>query len=302
MPELPEVETVRRGLERTVVGKTIQSVEIVVAKIFPVSWALIDEVFIGATVVAADRRAKVLLLTLSTGWTLAIHLKMTGQLVVQEPPVLSGRRVLGTGFVAGHPEKAYQAALPHKHTHIIIQFTDGTTLFFNDLRKFGWMKLLAPTPASGAMSIGEFLQSLRLGPEPFDSAFTPAYLEQAATSRRVPIKTFLLDQSVVAGVGNIYADEALFRAHILPTRPAQSLTVAELRALHTSVIEILRLGIEHGGTTLNTYVDIEGSPGKMRDHLLVYGREGTPCSVCGSAIERMKIGARSSRYCPVCQR
>lgn len=293
MPELPEVETVRRGLERTIVGKTVESVDVRVPKIFPDDTATISANLVGGTVVSAERRAKVLLVNLSNDWTVAIHLKMTGQLVVHGT---ERSKTLGTGFVAGHPEKAYEQALPHKHTHVIVRFTDGTTLYFNDLRKFGWFKLVAPERREA------FLAAMNHGPEPFDVEFSPDYLYRVAKQRSIPIKTLLLDQSVVAGVGNIYADEALYRIKVRPTRPAKSLRAVEIQALVDAVRHVLGLGIEHGGTTLNTYVNVEGTSGKMRDHLKVYGREGLPCSVCGNPIERMKIGQRSSHYCPTCQR
>ncbi|MGI6103250.1 MAG: bifunctional DNA-formamidopyrimidine glycosylase/DNA-(apurinic or apyrimidinic site) lyase [Patescibacteria group bacterium] len=296
MPELPEVETVRRGLERTVVGKTVQSVEIVAAKIFPVSWDALDELLIGASVARVERRAKVLLITLSNQWTLAIHLKMTGQIIVVSPKPEVG------GFVGGHPEAAYAEPLPHKHTHVTIQFTDGTMLYFNDLRKFGWMKLLAPEPTTGYVDRDSFLSSLRLGPEPLSEEFTLDYLRGVLRNRSTVVKSLLLDQAAIAGIGNIYADEALFLANVRPTRRAKTLTRKEQEKLYAAIRTVLTLGIEHGGTSMNTYVNVEGTAGRMRDHLRVYGREGEPCFVCGAPIERKKIGQRSSHYCLTCQR
>lgn len=293
MPELPEVETVKRGLERSIVGKTVASVDIRVPKIFNAPDARIREGLLGARVAAVERRAKIILVRLENEWTLAIHLKMTGQLVVVGP---ERTKTLGTGFIAGHPEKAYEEPLPHKHTHIILGFTGGTTLYFNDLRKFGWFRLVRPEELAG------FLAGMGHGPEPFDAEFDPDYLYRVARGRRSPIKTMLLDQSVVAGVGNIYADEALFRAKIHPRRKANSLTALEVKALVSTIREALTLGIEYGGTTFNSFRNVEGTSGKMRDYLMVYGREGLPCSVCGTPIERLKIGQRSSHLCPTCQR
>jgi len=320
MPELPEVETVRRGLERTVVGKTIRSVEVRVPKVFPESAERIAQMLEGATITKAERRAKVLMLRLSNEWTLAIHLKMTGQLVVvgsrlgsnsndgsSSTRMKSGGEALGTGFIAGHPEKSYEQSLPHKHTHIIVHFSDGTVLYFNDLRKFGWFKLLAPANhESGIMNhesqtIEEFLNGLGHGPEPFSDEFSLGYFTEAIRKRRIPIKTVLLDQTVIAGVGNIYADEALFAAKIKPTRLASSLTKDEIPVLHAAIPDVLRLGIDYGGTTMNTFRNVEGTSGKMREYLKVYGRESLPCTVCRNPIERIKIGQRSSHYCPFCQ-
>lgn len=286
MPELPEVETVRRGLERTIVGKTVQTVDVRVPKLFADSPARIKQVLIGATVDHVERRAKVLLVHLSSGWVLAIHLKMTGQVIV----------VNGNTFVGGHPEKAYEQPLPHKHTHVIVQFSDGATLYFNDLRKFGWLKLIDPA------KLADFLDSFHHGPEPLEGEFTLDYFRAGLVKRIITIKQLLLDQSFIAGIGNIYADEALFAAKILPTRKANKVTKAESERLFAAIKAVLELGIKHGGTSMNSYRNVEGTKGGMRDHLKVYGREGLPCVVCGSAIVRAKIGQRSSHYCPHCQR
>ncbi len=292
MPELPEVETVRRGLERTIVGKRVSAVEVRVPKTFADPSAVIDAQLIGATVRSVERRAKVILIRLSTGLTLAIHLKMTGQLVVRTPV---RTKAMGTGFIAGHPEKAYEQPLPHKHTHVIVTFGDGTVLYFNDLRKFGWFRLYE------AAAVEQLFADAKLGPEPFSDAFSPDYFRSALASRRIPIKTALLDQKVVAGVGNIYADEALFEARVSPFRKASSLKNNEVAELYSAVKHVLELGIEYGGTTFNSYVNAEGTSGKMRDYLKVYGRAGEPCRGCAGQVVRTKIGQRSAHYCPSCQ-
>lgn len=293
MPELPEVETVRRGLERTIVGRIVAGVEIRVPKLFADPRELIDTALVGAKVLAVERRAKVLCIRLSTGYTLAIHLKMTGQIVVQ---TLERTKAMGTGFIAGHPEKAYEQPLPHAHTHVIIRFDDGRILYFNDLRKFGWLRLYE----NGAVE--RLFEHAKLGPEPFSPDFTPEYFLAALKKRQIPIKTALLDQKVVAGVGNIYADEALFEARLSPFRKASSLKRDEISRLHAAVQQVLELGIEYGGTTFNSYVNAEGTAGKMRDYLKVYGREGQPCRGCDGTVVRTKIGQRSAHYCPRCQR
>ena len=325
MPELPEVETVKRGLERTIIGKTIQAVEIRVTKLFADDRQLIDQVLVGATVVAITRRAKVLLIEVSGGWTLAIHLKMTGQLVVRPPnsriPILDPTKFVG--FAGGHPEKAYQQPLPHKHSHVIIEFSEGTKLYFNDLRKFGWMKLLRGSsrlmnPALGITqkkvhptlqildsvfpTVDDFIMSLHLGPEPFSADFTVEYLMKLLKKRTIPIKQLLLEQKGISGIGNIYADEALFRSGIAPKRTALSLQLSEVQKLHRAIREVLELGIKHGGTSKNTYLNVEGTRGEMQDHLKVYQRSKKPCIVCATPIKRIKIGARSAHFCPRCQK
>ncbi len=326
MPELPEVETVRRGLERTIVGKTVAAVDVRVPKLFAADRSLIESVLVGQRVVAINRRAKVLLVQLANGWTLAIHLKMTGQIIViaNRKPQIANRGgqqgkmreavrrspfAISSSFVGGHPERAYEQPLPHRHTHVIISLTDGSVLYFNDLRKFGWLRLLRSSRNHESrimnhesQTIEEFLDGLAHGPEPLEAAFTLEYFQKFLKTRTTLIKTLLLDQSFIAGIGNIYADEALFAAAIKPTRWAQSLTKAEGERLFHAITQVLQLGIESGGTSFNSYRNVEGTPGKMREHLKVYGREGKPCPRCGELIVRKKIGQRSAHYCPSCQR
>lgn len=316
MPELPEVETVRCGLERTILGKTVAYIEVRVLKLFPNDQSVIDRVLVGAKIVAIDRRAKVLLIDLSTDWTLAIHLKMTGQLIVEkseEQRVKSEKKNTLTSllltsqsiaFVGGHPEKSYEQPLPHKHTHVIIEFTDGTHLYFNDLRKFGWLRLFPHEVANhaGHQGLSAFLESLNLGPEPLSADFTEGYLAALTKGRTIPIKQLLLQQKGISGIGNIYADEALFRSKIAPKRRANSVKRREIKGLHSAIREVLELGIKHGGTSKNTYLNVEGTRGEMQNHLMVYQRTEKPCIVCATPIEWQKIGGRSSHFCPKCQK
>lgn len=333
MPELPEVETVRRGLAQTIIGKTVMAVEVRAPKIFADVDNVIESKLIGATITTVARRAKILLIGLSNGWTLAVHLKMTGQLVVKQPEITKPKIQTSNKpqtsnsktekndlaeFTGGHPEKAYDQPLPHKHTHVIVTFTDGTKLYYNDLRKFGWMRLLSdnrkfqiPNPKSQTQSkiqnpnfltVEGFIDSLGLGPEPLEAEFTVEYFVRLLAKRVIPIKQLLLEQKGIAGIGNIYADEALFYAGIHPQRRANSLGEDEIEKLFTGIQHVLRLGVEHGGTTMSDYRNVDGEQGRMREHLKVYGREGEACFICGTAIERMKIGQRSSHYCPTCQK
>lgn len=313
MPELPEVETVKRGLARTILGKTIASVEIRVPKLFADDPGLIDQVLVGAKVVGVERRAKVLLIDVSSDWTLAVHLKMTGQLIVVNGGQETGnsrklvarstvnRLPLTVNFVGGHPEKAYEQPLPHKHTHVTIEFRDGTRLYFNDLRKFGWLRLFPHASVNGYRTITEFLQTLHLGPEPLGPDFTVTYLAGLLNARTIPIKQLLLEQKGISGIGNIYADEALFYAKIQPRRPANKLTKQEIVLLTEGIKNVLEKGIAFGGTSKNTYRNVEGTKGEMQKYLMVYGRENEPCKVCGTPIKRIKIGQRSSHFCPNCQ-
>jgi formamidopyrimidine-DNA glycosylase len=298
MPELPEVETVKRGLERTILGKVVQGVEVRVPKLFSDDRGLIDQVLVGAKVVGLERRAKVLLIHLSSDWTLAVHLKMTGQLIVVGPD----EKKPDVEFVGGHPEKAYEQPLPHKHTHIIVTFTDGTHLYFNDLRKFGWMRLFPHEASVGYHTIHEFLEALQLGPEPLSEDFTEVYLAGLLKGRSIPIKQLLLEQKGISGIGNIYADEALFFAKIHPRRPATKVTASEIRLLTEGIKTVLEKGIAFGGTSKNTYRNVEGTKGEMQKYLMVYGREELPCKVCGTLISRIKIGQRSSHFCTNCQK
>lgn len=336
MPELPEVETVKRGLERTIVGKRIAAVDVRVPKIFADDRSVIDEHMIDATVTGVERRAKLILIHLARGssraqsrdWTLAIHLKMTGQIIVTQSAkrktqndgtaysthsARSGQPTPSVGFVGGHPEKAYEQPLPHKHTHVTITFEDGTVLYFNDLRKFGWIRLFeqrktqneerkTQPKAQSQQTVEDFLEGLNHGPEPLSSELTLEYVRKILRARTTRIKPLLLDQSFIAGIGNIYADEALFAAAIKPTRRASSLTKAEIERLFLAIKQVLQLGIDYGGTSFNSYRNVEGTAGTMRDHLKVYGREDQLCRRCGELIVRRKIGQRSAHFCPNCQR
>lgn len=299
MPELPEVEIVRRGLERTALGKTVAQVHVRVKKLFADDSGLIGRVLVGAKIVAVERRAKILLLDLSSGWTLAAHLKMTGQFIVVSGGQETGNRKMD--FVGGHPEKAYQRPLPHKHTHITIDFADGTKLHFNDLRKFGWLRLFPHEAVDGYRTIDEFLGTLSLGPEPLSGDFTQAYFIALVSGRKVPIKQLLLEQKGISGIGNIYADEALFYAKIDPRRRASTLTKKELVLLREGIQAVLEKGIQFGGTSKNTYMHVDGTRGEMQKYLNVYKREGQPCKICGTPIKRIKLGQRSAHFCPKCQ-
>jgi formamidopyrimidine-DNA glycosylase len=277
MPELPEVETIRRSLEHSIVGKTIIHIEV----LYPNSFSGIINQICGHTVTAIGRRGKVLNIELDNNTFLNIHLKMSGQVLVS-----SSRKS------AVFPVKiplADSGQMPARTTRIIIDFEDGTVLFFNDQRKFGWIRQ-SPFPDGTT------------APDVNKPQFTSSYFSTVVKASKKPIKTLLLDQEKMAGVGNIYANDALFTAGILPSRTASSLTEDEIRKLHNAVVKTIQKGIDLQGTSAtDVYVAPDGSKGGYQNHFQVYSREGKPCLVCKTAIVREKVGGRSNFYCPNCQ-
>lgn len=287
MPELPEVETVRRGLEQLIIGKVVASVSHDTEKSFPNATADVKQFLIGSSVVSVRRRAKVLLIELSSEYSLVIHLKMTGQLVF----------VGDERFGAGHPNDSLINDLPDKSTRVTLEFDDGSKLFFNDQRKFGWMKLL---PGIEVPNIN-FMQ--KVGPEPLDADFTWQQFAERFTRRaKTSIKAALLDQTVVAGVGNIYADESLWGAKIHPKRLVGSITDDEFRELHKDLRDVMNLAIEKGGSTDKNYVNAEGKRGSYMDFARVFRREGRACPRHPDAeIIKFKAAGRGTHICPACQ-
>jgi formamidopyrimidine-DNA glycosylase len=271
MPELPEVETTRRGVAPRVVGRRIATVDVYDPRLrWPVPADLANHL-VGHTIAALDRRSKYLLFRIGEG-TLLVHLGMTGSLRVHTRAI---SRVL--------------------HDHVDIGLDDGTVLRYHDPRRFGAMLWL-----TGPALEHPLLRTL--GPEPFDPAFDAAYFWRATRSRTAAIKLVLMDNHVVVGAGNIYANEALFRAGIRPTTPARKLSRPKLSRLADEVRSVLSEAIAKGGSTLRDYVDASGEPGYFQLEYFVYGREGEPCRACGAAIRHRRLGARATFYCPICQR
>ncbi len=287
MPELPEVETVRRGLRERIIGRVIAAVEHDTAKAFPNAAADVAQFLIGAEITDVRRRAKVLFIDVSSGYSLMVHLKMTGQLVYVG---------LGDRFGAGHPNDSLVNALPDKSTRVTLSFKSGDTLFFNDQRKFGWMKLLPTSEIENE----DFMQ--RVGPEPLAEAFTPEqFAARFARRQKTSIKAALLDQSVVAGVGNIYADESLWGARIHPARRVETVADGEFSNLFSELREVMQLAIDKGGSSNHTYVNAEGKKGSYMDFARVFRREGLACPRCGATIEKLRVAGRGTHICPVCQ-
>jgi len=288
MPELPEVETVRAGLSKLIVGKTIARVEHDTPKSFPNASADVKAFLVGATIADVGRRAKVLIIDLGNAYSLIIHLKMTGQLVFQSKTV---------HFGAGHPSDSLVNPLPDTSTRVIVDFTDGSKLFFNDQRKFGWVRLL-PT-----VEIPNLDFFKKVGPEPLSNEFTWHVMKQRLRRRKnTSIKAALLDQSVIAGIGNIYADESLWGAKIHPSTLVRDVSDAKIKELYKSLVAVLRLSIAKGGSSSHTYVDAEGKKGSYMSFANVFRREGQACPRCGTIIIKTRIAGRGTHVCPHCQK
>lgn len=288
MPELPEVETVRRGLAELLPGRTVAAAhEIDSPKSFPNTKGDINQFLVGARIAAVRRRAKVLMIDLSSEYTLVIHLKMTGQLVFR------GK----TSFGAGHPNESLIGELPDRSTRVVIDFSDGSHLYFNDQRKFGWVKLL-PTIEVPAI---DFMK--KVGPEPLEADFSPEeFRERFKRRSKTNIKAALLDQTVVAGVGNIYADESLWGARIDPRRLVKDIADDEFLLLYNELREVMNLAIEKGGSTDKNYVNAEGKRGSYMDFARVFRREGQACPRCGDTIIKIRHAGRGTHFCQTCQK
>ncbi len=287
MPELPEVETVRIGLHHFLPGKVIAHETHDWPKGFPNAQTDVARFLLGSTICEVRRRAKVLLIDLSTDYTLVIHLKMTGQLVYRGDH---------ERFGAGHPNDSLVHELPDKSTRVTLEFTDGSRLFFNDQRKFGWMRLMPTTEVEHL----DFFQ--KVGPEPLADDFTATqFIERLMRRQKSGIKAVLLDQTVIAGVGNIYADESLWGAKIHPESHVQDIPKPQLKKLFESLQAVLRLSIEKGGSTDRNYVDAEGKRGSYLTFAHVFRREGRPCARCGTIIIKTRVAGRGTHLCPHCQ-
>jgi formamidopyrimidine-DNA glycosylase len=287
MPELPEVETIKVGLAKLLPGLTVKDVWHDWPKSFPNSPPDIAKFLLNAKVTQVRRRAKVLIMELSSDYCLVIHLKMTGQLVY----------VGKERFGAGHPNESLVGKLPDKSTRVVIDFTDGSKLFFNDQRKFGWMRLL---PIAQVPEIDFFK---KVGPEPLDDDFTAKdFIEALSRRRSSNIKAVLLDQTILAGVGNIYADESLFMAKIHPLTPVGKIPKTKLVALYNNLREVLKLSIAKGGSTDRNYVDSEGKKGSYLTFAQVFRLDGKPCPRCGTIIEKIRVAGRGTHVCPTCQK
>ncbi|NLK08460.1 MAG: DNA-formamidopyrimidine glycosylase [Firmicutes bacterium] len=274
MPELPEVETVRRTLEHKILGHKIQKTNVLYPRLLQnVDETELADALKGRYFTKLARKGKYLITHLDSDAKLVIHLRMTGQLTATQ---------------------GLETPL-EKHTSLQIHFEDELELRLVDQRKFATLHLVYNSEFVGIKGLAQ------MGVEPLDESFTPQYLKEQLEGRRAAVKSVLLDQRRIGGLGNIYADESLFRSGIFPGKPAGSLTINEIQKLHTAIENVISEAIRHRGTSFRDYVDGDGQQGSFQARLQVYGKEGDVCQVCGQIIARMKIAGRSSYYCADCQ-
>ncbi len=294
MPELPEVETIKRGLADKIVDTKITEINILNPKSFQ---GEIKDV-IAQTITAVRRRAKVLIIDLSNHQSLVFHLKMSGQLILSSSE--SNSKI--PKVVGGHPTKDMLGQMPNKSTRVIFSLSTTNNnpkdyqLYFNDQRKFGWVKVIA----TDQITQTSWLKSL--GPEPLESEFTVEILKKQLSRRpKTPIKVALLDQQLIAGIGNIYACEACFMSRIDPKKLIKDLTESEIELLHQSIIDALQASIKYGGSSKTNYLNASGEKGYFLDVATVYDRTDQPCRVCQQPISKIKLGGRGTYFCINCQ-
>ena len=311
MPELPEVETIKLGLQKKIIGLKIKKIQILSAKSFIGDPKLVEN----KKVINVFRRAKMLGVELTgnseqvTGkknynLVLLFHLKMSGQIIFipkGNPSTTDHKR-----FIGGHPTFDMAGKMPNSHTRVIFEFSDplrprseasGSSLYFNDQRKFGWVKVVD----SDQLTMDSLFE--KLGPEPLEKDFSWQILkENLLKHKKTPIKVSLMDQAVVSGVGNIYANEACFSAGLDPRVRVRELSDLQIKKLHAGIIKSLKEGIKYGGASRAHFVDSDGYKGYFLDYVFVYGRDKHPCKVCKLKIEKITLGGRGTFFCPACQR
>lgn len=286
MPELPEVETVVRGLNEHLVGHTITSFDFDWPKTIKTPIEIFKREIEGSKVLSAERRGKLIIINLNSNHSILIHLKMTGQLVYKSPKLQYG---------AGHPNDSLISKLPDKTTRIHFKLDDDSDFFFNDVRKFGWVEVVS----SQDKHLHKFISSL--GPEPLEINY-PGFRSELYKYPNAQIKAKLLDQHVLAGVGNIYADESLWAAKIHPQTKINNIPEAKLKTLFSSLQDVLNLSIEKGGSSSVNYIKVDGKTGSYLTFANVYKKEGEPCARCGTALIRTVAAGRGTRLCPICQK
>lgn len=281
MPELPEVETIKLGLQKKIIGLKITKIQILSSKSFIGNPNKAQ----GQKVLNIWRRAKILGIDLGN-ITLLFHLKMSGQLIYD-----NGKR-----FIGGHPTPDMVGKMPNSHTRVIFSFSDGPHLYFNDQRRFGWIKVIKGDQRNLGI-LG------KLGPEPLDKNLTWEILkENLLKHKKTPIKVAIMDQAVVSGVGNIYSNEACFNAKLDPRTKVGDMDDEQFKALHHGIIKSLKDGIKYGGSSRAHFVDAEGHKGYFLDYAFVYGRDKHPCKKCGTEIKKIQLGGRGTYFCPKCQK
>lgn len=283
MPELPEVETIKRQLKEKVLGHKILKIEVLKLKQFRGD----QQRIIGARILDVRRRAKNIIIDLDDKLHLLIHLKMTGQLIFSDK---------NNKYGGGHPIAPFGLSVPNKYTHIRIYFTDKSKLYYNDVRQFGWMKVLDEIELKKEFE--------KFGPEPLDKEFDFNILNERIKSKNnMPIKIALMDQSVIVGLGNIYANELLFNAGIDPRRKVKTLTKKELEKIFNAINIVLKKAIKYQGTSADDYVTLEGEKGHYDEKLWIYDKKDEKCpNKCGGIIEKIKLGGRGTYFCSKCQK
>jgi formamidopyrimidine-DNA glycosylase len=283
MPELPEIEVIKRGLEKKIIGLKIQKIQVLSPKSFIGNPNSAERQII----LNIWRKAKILGMDLTGDVSLLFHLKMSGQLVWE------GK----SKFIGGHPTEDMSGKMPTSHTRVIFSFSDGSHLYFNDQRKFGWVKVVDSQQVTGDSSIKN------LGPEPLEKEFSWQVLkENLLRHKSVPVKVAIMDQTVVSGVGNIYANEACFNTKLDPRAKVGELSDKQFKALYEGIITALKSGIKYGGSTRVHFVDPEGHKGYFLDYAFVYWRDKHPCKVCGTEIKKITLGGRGTYLCERCQK
>jgi formamidopyrimidine-DNA glycosylase len=308
MPELPEVETIRLGLNKVLIGKKFLSIQILDKKIFPRD----SEKILNKTILGLDRRAKLIIFRFAGGINMVVHLKMTGQFIYNpsasfdktqdESSVQEKKRIAGGPrptspdevVAGGHQSEELFADVPNKHTRVIFKLPARAMLYYNDLIRYSWIKIMSDEDF-------EKLSAEEFGPEPLSKNFTKLYLKDLFSKKRSNIKKILTDQKQIAGIGNIYADEILYDAQIDPRRITTDLKENEIKKIYNSIKKILKLGIKHQGSSIKNYVDHEGKKGRMQNYFKVYGKNKEKCE-CGGEIGKIRLNGRGTHFCPKCQK
>lgn len=308
MPELPEVETVVRELNKKLRGKTITRVLVRAPKVTAIGPGVVSNIrkvevkeakrferlLTGQKVLSVKRRAKLLIFDFSGPLSMLVHLKMTGQFIYEDKKLKS--KTHGKYRVL-NKKTAPLVELPGKHTHVVLYFQDSSVLYYNDVRKFGYLKVVRDEDWDKLKELKEY------GPEPLSKEFTlKDFVEKAQKRKRLSVKQFLMDNKVVVGVGNIYSDEVLFHAKVDPRRKVSKLSEKELEKVFKAIAPVLKLGIKAKGSSVGDFIRTDGAWGQMGKYHFVYGRKGLPCKQCGTLIQSTKLGGRTSSFCPHCQK
>jgi len=307
MPELPEVQTVVSELNRKLKNKKIKSVVVCTPKIISVGPKTVSnrrqtssknvkdfiKALTGETIISVSRRAKMLIFDFAGPYSMLVHLKMTGQFIYEDKAL---RKKSDGKYRILNKITAPLVQFPTKHTHVIFTFTDGSILYFSDVRKFGYLKIVRDDEIDQVKELNEF------GPEPLSKKFTfKLFAEQVKARKAVSVKQFIMDAKVVTGIGNIYSDEILFHAKIRPDRRASRLSEEELKEIYKYIPIVLKQAIKYKGSSVGDFVRTDGKWGSMGKHHWVYGRYNKPCKVCGTELKRVTLGGRTSTFCPNCQ-